>query len=85
MFYGNMCRIALACNVPIIIGSPFEQCSTTLPPPLLLLLQIDAAIAGGFGMPMGPFRLSDLVGRCVHILCDGQHPCPLHILFAPRV
>jgi 3-hydroxyacyl-CoA dehydrogenase len=30
---------------------------------LLLLLQIDAAIAGGFGMPMGPFRLSDLVGR----------------------
>lgn len=24
--------------------------------------QIDAAIAGGFGMPMGPFRLSDLVG-----------------------
>eukprot|EP00878_Enallax_costatus_P013083 GHUV01013671.1.p1 GENE.GHUV01013671.1~~GHUV01013671.1.p1 ORF type:complete len:534 (+),score=173.53 GHUV01013671.1:1005-2606(+) len=24
--------------------------------------QVDAAIAGGFGMPMGPFRLSDLVG-----------------------
>jgi hypothetical protein len=31
-------------------------------------LQIDAAIAGGFGMPMGPFRLSDLVGRCAVIL-----------------
>lgn len=34
---------------------------------LLLLLdvlgsQVDKAIAGGFGMPMGPFRLSDLVG-----------------------
>lgn len=25
-------------------------------------MQIDAAIAAGFGMPMGPFRLSDLVG-----------------------
>jgi len=24
--------------------------------------QVDQAIAGGFGMPMGPFRLSDLVG-----------------------
>ena len=23
---------------------------------------VDKAIAGGFGMPMGPFRLSDLVG-----------------------
>lgn len=24
--------------------------------------QVDRAIAGGFGMPMGPFRLNDLVG-----------------------
>jgi enoyl-CoA hydratase/3-hydroxyacyl-CoA dehydrogenase len=29
---------------------------------LLLLLQVDQAIFSGFGMPMGPFRLSDLVG-----------------------
>ena len=27
-----------------------------------LRVQIDAAIMGEFGMPMGPFRLSDLVG-----------------------